>query len=70
MTSNNLESSNQTQGQRSNFEQAGPQLPSSEMIVDKVKVIDIPIHSDERKTKNIEISVAGNILSFNESLGR
>ena len=63
MTSNNLESFNESQGQRSNLKQAGPQIPSSEMIVDKVKVIDIPIHSDERKTKNIEISVAGNIMS-------
>ena len=39
--------------------QTGPQTPSSEMIIDKVKIIDIPIQSEERKTKNIEISVAG-----------
>ena len=38
---------------------AGPQMTANEVILDKVKCIEIPITSDERRSKTVEISVAG-----------
>ena len=34
-------------------------MTANEVILDKVKCIEIPITSDERRSKTVEISVAG-----------
>ena len=39
--------------------QAGPQMPANEILLDKVKCIEIPIATDDRKPKTYEISVVG-----------
>ena len=39
--------------------QAGPQMPANEILLDKVKCIEIPIALDDRKPKTYEISIVG-----------
>jgi len=45
---------------------AGPQTVANETVLDKIKCIEIPIQIDDRKSKTVEISIAG-ILKLKNS---